>query len=801
MDASVKQVKALKLELEALEGKVENARLLEASNASLMREFVDERSAMEMHIASMEEKIASLEEELEAKRDKASSTEKALEEMAALDAVWAQYVEEAASAKKLDGELQTMAAKLADAEASRLKSASQNEDTWAKQIRLLPSQTSSLAMQLKEEANDKARKSKEKMKDYEAKVESMQGTLMQSSTNVLARVNELAPANEQASLAMAEQTNKNERLQSELDCDRKEMSDSLGKANVKITQRGAVLERKERMLAELQHKYDSVLDQMERASASAKETIKLQAERLMTVEASGSKEKSALAAQISQLTKEITLVRSDVQKTITALNSDIKYMAQEINQERRLRDEAMKNKSGLEQSLMLAVQNAEKATRDKSLEMEQMSLQITKSNAAAAGESEKSRRLLLDLKEMSNSLNKADGQIKQRDDALRTKENEISGLQRDNQQLLGDIKKVQVSDFFLKSNRDEHLRDLLLHAKLLAVPLQDSVEEDALELIVKRNGEEEANKGMSTQSSKAGHQETKELAPGKERYRSLTARRGKGDTSSAPEKGKIVKGNVSGDKKRILPPKKTKYSSKAFISNGLGDKGITPDKEKGSQETYKSRDNIGISIYHEGNVENANKSYKTMEKKRDTTDCVISGIATGRALASKCDIFACKSTHDLTTQTLCQFMWHKWFAFCIYNMCLANIYAAYLTLNGCKKHMTALINTFMSTNVSETNGCITNSFTAKFTAMKHTIIHVLSSVSRLLAPHMMPVKVQRRRFFKRSSTFIILAVVFTVSIIAESQAQQVSSQFCVLLLPSSSSSYQHMHPHISLCND
>jgi hypothetical protein len=107
--------------------------------------------------------------------------------------------------------------------------------------------------------------------------------------------------------------------------------------------------------------------------------------------------------------------------------------------------------------------------------------------------------------------------------------------------------------------------------------------------------------------------------------------------------------------------------------------------------------------------------------------------------------------------------------------------------------MTALINTFMSTNVSETNECITNSFTAKFTAMKHNL---LSSVSNLLAP----VKVQRRRFFKRSSTFIILAVVFTVSIIAESQAQQVSLQFCVLLLPSSSL-YQQMHPHISFCND
>jgi hypothetical protein len=868
-------------------------------------------------------------------------------------------------------------------------------------------------MQLKEEANDKARKSKEKMKDYEAKVESMQGTLMQSSTNVLARVNELASGKEQASLAMVEQTNKNERLQSELDRVRKEMSDSLAEANVEITQRGAVLERKERMLAELQDTYDSVLDQMERASASAKEKIELQAERLMTVEASGSKEKSALAAQISQLRKEITLVKSDVQKTITALNSEIKYMAHEINQEQRLRDEAMKNKSGLEQSLMLAVQNAEKATRDKSLEMEQMSLQITKSNAAAAGESEKIRRLLLDLKEMSDSLNKADVQIKQRDDALRTKENEISGLQRDNQQLLGDTKKVKVSDIFSKSTRDEHLRDLLLHVKLLAVPLQDSVEDDALELIVKRNGEEEANKGMSTQSSKAGHQETKELAPGKERYRSLTARRGEGDKSSAPEKGKIVEGNVSGVKKRILPPKKTKYSSNAFISNGSGDKGITPDKEKGSQETYKSRDtvqsmvmvsnnfsklrstrsgevgttdtkglspqhhkiyngmifyliiavdlliqvfaenlgiidstiwlygvlliatvcfdmgigvyhegkvenamqsfkmtkqgsdvnditnsgtghfpvvatdvalasgcgvfdcismcdsttetilqciwhkiydgfiyliitvdllvhvfaanrgiadstirlffalliatacfNIGICIYHAGSVvENANTSYKTMEKKLDTKDCAISGTgliaeeSTSGALASNCDIFAPKSTHDLTTQTLCRCMWHKWLAFCVYNTSIVNFYAAYLTLNGCKKHVTALINTFfgwtgarMSTYVFETNECIANSFTAKFTAMKHTIIHVLSSASHLLVPHMTPVKLQRRRLFERRSSIIILAVVFIVSIIAETEGQQVSSQFYFVLIFVIVITSAHAHPHFLPCN-
>ena len=120
----------------------------------------------------------------------------------------------------------------------------------------------------------------------------------------------------------------------------------------------------------------------------------------------------------------------------------------------------MKNKSGLEQSLMLAVKNAEKATRDKSLEVEQMSLQIEQSNAAAAGEAEKSRRLLLDLKEMSESLNKADVQIKQRDDALRTKESALSELQRKNEQLLGDIKNVQVSSLKDVSSKSAEINAL-----------------------------------------------------------------------------------------------------------------------------------------------------------------------------------------------------------------------------------------------------------------------------------------------------------------------------------------------------
>jgi hypothetical protein len=276
-----------------------------------------------------------------------------------------------------------------------------------------------------------------------------------------------------------------------------------------------------------------------------------------------------------------------------------------------------------------------------------------------------------------------------------------------------------------------------------------------------------AEKRMSTQSSRVGHQEMKELAPGFEHeHASLTARRGECQKSLTPEKGKVIEGDISGDKNRILPLMKTKYNSNAFVNNGSGDKRI---------------------------VENANKIYKTIEKKRDTTkDRVISGSgsvlvseeATDWALTSSCDMLASKSTHD--PRTLCKFIWHKWFAFCIYNMCLFTYHAAYLILNGRKKYVTALSNAFvgwtgarMITDVFETNDRITKSFAANFTAMNHTTNHVLSFVYHLLAPHMMPAKFQRRRTIKRRSTTNMLAVVLIVSItiFAGSKAQQVSLQF------------------------
>ena len=119
------------------------------------------------------------------------------------------------------------------------------------------------------------------------------------------------------------------------------------------------------------------------------------------------------------------------------------------------------------------------------------------------------------------------------------------------------------------------------------------------------------------------------------------------------------------------------------------------------------------------------------------------------------------------------------------------------------KYTIALIYTYigwtcarMNTLGFETNECIASCFAAYFTAQKHSIVHVLSSVSQSLAPHVMPLKFLRRRVFKRSSTIIMFAVVL-LSIIAGSEAQQVSlhSEFFFYR-----NLYQHMHPHFSLCN-
>ena len=336
----------------------------------------------------------------------------------------------------------------------------------------------------------------------------------------------------------------------------------------------------------------------------------------------------------------------------------------------------------------------------------------------------------------------------------------------------------------------------------------------------------------------------KDLSSEKKCENGWMSRRGECHKSLTPEKGKVVEGDSSRDKKRILPQNKTKYRSRAFTNNGSGDKDdlsmvvstqkgmVGPEETKGlslqHQKIYegiifnhlliqvmKNRVfidsttwvylvlliamvcfNIDICTFCEGNVENARENYKTVEMKRNTTeDCVI--YATGlvakeaivKVLTSNCGKFPCKSKHYLTTQTFCHFMWRKWFAFCAYSICHVTCYSAFLIPNGCKEHIIALMKTFicwtgarMSTFVLGTNKCNTNTFTVHFPATRHTTTHVPFSNSHILSPHVMPVKFQRTRFFKRSSTAMMLAVVLTLFNTPESHAQQVSLKLCFFFI-------------------
>lgn len=231
----------------------------------------------------------------------------------------------------------------------------------------------------------------------------------------------------------------------ELERVRTEMSNSLAKANDEITQRDEILKTKEKMLIELQGKYESVLNDMEKANNSAKIKIVLQAEQLRTLETAGKEQQSALTAEISQLRRELDSVKSNSQGTISALTNEIEDLSREIKEAQRLRDEAMQTKSKLEQSLLLAIENAEKAMRTQSLELDSMNIQVEKAIAAVTGEAEKSKQLQADMKNMNELLNNADLIIRQRDDELRTKENVLSEMMKKNEQLVDEINIVQTS--------------------------------------------------------------------------------------------------------------------------------------------------------------------------------------------------------------------------------------------------------------------------------------------------------------------------------------------------------------------
>ncbi len=111
-----------------------------------------------------------------------------------------------------------------------------------------------------------------------------------------------------------------------------------------------------------------------------------------------------------------------------------------------------------------------------------------------------------------------------------------------------------------------------------------------------------------------------------------------------------------------------------------------------------------------------------------------------------------------------------------------------INLNGCKKQVTASIITFIGWAGAVgtffknfvTDGFITNSYTAKFAAMKYTIIHVLVPVLHLLVPGITPLKGQRKTVIKRSFALSRLCVLLLLSAVLGGQAQQVSLQFYCL---------------------
>ena len=92
------------------------------------------------------------------------------------------------------------------------------------------------------------------------------------------------------------------------------MSDSLAEANVEITHRGAVLERNKRMLAKLQEKYDSVLDQMEEGPDMTLKGLQKSMVRKMKEAIDKLKAESASVEEMMQLKEGIAKLKAKIEE-------------------------------------------------------------------------------------------------------------------------------------------------------------------------------------------------------------------------------------------------------------------------------------------------------------------------------------------------------------------------------------------------------------------------------------------------------------------------------------------------------
>ena len=277
-----------------------------------------------------------------------------------------QYDKKASAVRELEKELKTVKSKL---DAAQLNTVSQ-EQVSSKKIQTLQSQVSSLSAQL-EQANDNASTSDQKLKGYQAEVDSMQTTIMGLSTDIEAKEmevstlkNELVVVKEEARLASEYETRKTNELLSEIDKLRLQMSDKLVKANVEITEYDSIIEYKERMIVDLKDK----LNQVESDSdAQAKE----------------------LKKKVNDLTNQ-------------------------IKEEQKLRYEALQVKSSLEKDLLKQIDQlsndivvAKSAVQDKDKKLQELTSQLEDVKTALETETDKSRQLQTELERVKKDSNKS----------------------------------------------------------------------------------------------------------------------------------------------------------------------------------------------------------------------------------------------------------------------------------------------------------------------------------------------------------------------------------------------------------
>ena len=508
-EAASKHIDVLQLEIETLGSKVQDSDELKTSNASLQKELADlqtayenEKSTMQAKMVETEGKIASLEKELDEKKGLVESTGKSLDEARAeLDASKSEYVSKAQAVEQLEGELKGLMDKLTKAESSQKVAASKQREASAKQIQQLQSDKDALSNKLAS-ANDAAAKAQQQLKDYEKRVETMSGTLMQSSTSVESKENELAAlkieltaAKDEAKAAVTKQTNMRKQMQAELERVRTETSNSISEANVEINQRGAMLQQKENLLQELQKKYDVLVDEAKKSNTASKSKIAAQNDELIKMESSlkaSTQQNGSLNEQIMRLKKNLALAESDAGKSAQAQAKEVKLSEQtiatlkaDIAKESKLRSEAIEARDTLQakvddlaKAIAVSKKNIQELAQERDRQVKELSAQVEQAKSTISREAEKSQKLQVEMdrvtKDLNLQLDKADLAIKKRDEALKTKEAALSDLHAKNEQL-----KVDADGAIAQSQKESKAKaDEILSLEGMVKRLTSEVEKE-----------------------------------------------------------------------------------------------------------------------------------------------------------------------------------------------------------------------------------------------------------------------------------------------------------------------------------